>query len=375
MTSRREFVRMTVATGSMLGLGGIRGSAEAAWRRIVPPSSAPLRVLILGGTGFIGPHQVRYALSRGHQLTLFNRGRTSPGLFPEVENLVGDRDGDLEALKGRDWDVVIDNSGYVPRLVGDSARLLEGYVGRYLFISTLSVYDFDLARKGLDEDDATTELEDPATEEVGRFYGGLKALCERVVLETYGDRGTIIRPGLIVGPGDRTDRFTYWPVRIDRGGEVMAPGDPTDPVLFIDARDLAEFCVHMLENGEGGIYNTVGPHAEISIAEMLYGIRAITSADVRFTWLDNAFLQEHDVRAWADMPVWTHPDGPIGGMGYFNRDRAIAKGLTFRSLAVTAKDTLDWHKTRPPERQQRLRAGITPEREAEVLAAWHERHG
>lgn len=368
-TTRREFLQLSAAaTGAMCLRGFNHALVQGA---AVGAADKPLRILILGGTGFIGPHQVRHAVARGHTLTLFNRGRTNPQLFPEVEKLRGDRDGDLEALKGREWDAVIDNSASIPRWVRDSAQLLKDAVGQYLYISTLSVYQ-GFPEPRMDEMAPVRTIDDPTIEEVtGRTYGALKALCEREAQRAFPGRATIVRPGLIVGPGDPTDRWTYWPVRIDRGGEVLAPGDRTDLVRYIDARDLGEWCVHMLEQRELGVYNAVGPKSHLTIAEMLYGIRAITSVAISFAWVNADFLAEHGVRPWSDMPAWLPPREGNEGYGSISRARAIEKGLTFRPLAVTAVDTLDWWKSLPEERRSQPRAGLSAEREAEVLAAWH----
>jgi len=362
--TRRRFIATTAATGGALAM--VPEMLRAAVSRA---AGRPLDILVLGGTGFIGPHEVEYATARGHRLTLFNRGRTNPGLFPKAEKLEGDRDGKLDALKGRKWDAVIDNSGYVPRHVRDSAQLLKGNVGRYLFISTLSVFA-DFSQKGLDENSATAKLTEPGSEDSRKHYGPLKALCEQEVLQAFGERATIVRPGLIVGPGDTTDRFTYWPVRIDRGGEVLAPGDPSEPVLIIDVRDLCEWCVRLVEEDVGGGYNAVGPKARLSIAEMLYGIKSVTTSEAQLTFVPADFLQAQGVRPWSEMPAWFPPTGPMAGFGYFSREKAIGKGLTFRPLAETAKATLDWFKTLPTERQAKLGAGIAPEKEKTVLAAW-----
>ena len=362
--TRRDFIRLTAAATGAVGLGLPRQLLA------VKPAAKPLNLLILGGTGFIGPHQVEYAIKRGHKVTLFNRGRTNPGLFPEAEKLEGDRDGKLDALKGRKWDAVIDNSGFVPRHVRDSVQLLRPNVGRYLFVSTLSVFA-DFSKPGLDESAPTAPLTEAGSEDYRKHYGPLKALCEEEVRKGFGDKGTIVRPGLIVGPGDTTDRFTYWPVRIAKGGEVLAPGDPTDPVLIIDARDLCQWCVRLVEDDVGGTYNAVGPSSQLSMAEMLYGIRSVTSAPTKFTWVPTDFLEAQKVRPWADMPAWFPPKGPMAGFGYFSRERGIAKGLTFRPLADTAADTLAWFNTLPAERRAKLNAGIAPDREAAVLAAFH----
>ena len=370
-TTRRVFLHQSAALGGMAAAGGI--APLRLNRRDVPNAQNPLRILILGGTGFIGPHQVNYALARGHRLTLFNRGVTNPGLFPQVENLTGDRDNDIEALRGREWDVVIDNHPSIPRWVRMTAELLKDSARQYVFVSTLSVYS-DNSIIGQDESGPLMELEDPTVEEVtGQTYGGLKVLCEQEAQKAFPGRSTIVRPGLIVGPGDRSDRFTYWPARIDRGGEVLAPGDGSDPVQIIDARDLSEWMIRVVEDNVTGVFNATGPIRPLRMDEMLYGIKAATDVDVWFTWTDVEFLDEQNVRAWSHMPTWIPARGEMVGFSRFDCSRAIEKGLTFRPLAVTARETIDWHKGRPAEEQERMRAGLTPEREAEVLAAWHAR--
>lgn len=343
----------------------IGASAAATVALAAPtPASKPLSILILGGTGFIGPHQVRYAVARGHKVSVFNRGKTNPGLFPDVEHLEGDRNGKLDALKGRKWDAVIDNPSTLPRWVRDAAQLLKDSASQYVFISTISAYA-DNATADADESAALAKLDDPTVETIdGATYGGLKALAEKEAEKAFPGRATIVRPGLIVGPGDPTDRFTYWPVRIARGGEVLAPGSPTDPVQFIDARDLAEWTIRLVEQKTFGTFNALGPSSPLSMAEMLYGIRAVTTADVRFTWVPADFLEKQKVRPWADMPVWIPPAGEMAGFARRSNRRAIASGLTFRPLAETARATLDAQ----PKRE--LKAGLKPEREAEVLAAF-----
>jgi 2'-hydroxyisoflavone reductase len=341
-------------------------------------------LLILGGTGFIGPYQVRYALARGHKVTIFNRGRTNPGLFPadQVEQLLGDRStGDLSALKGRQWDAVIDNPATLPRWVREAAGLLKDAARQYLFISTVSVYA-DNGKPGQDESAplATTDAPD-AAQVTGENYGALKALAEQEAQRAFAGRATVVRPGLIVGPGDPSDRFTYWPVRIARGGEVLAPGDGSDPVQFIDARDLAEWCVRMVEQNATGVYNALGPRSPLRMDEMLYGIRAITSADVRFTWVPAAFLEAQKVRPWTQMPVWVPGTGDSAGFSRRSNARALAKGLTFRPLADTARAALEAHQAAlqaqsragKPVDQTRvmgLYAGLGLAREAQVLSAW-----
>ena len=373
-TTRRHFVRLSAAATTGIAFGTRSRSLFAE------PSTKPLRILILGGTGFTGPYQVRYALSRGHKVTTFNRGKTHPGELPnEVEQLIGDRNGKLDALKGRQWDVVIDNPTTLPAWVRDAAAVLKGNVDRYIFISTISVYAD--VKDGVDENAPTDKYDgaDPYKETIEavkasgfKTYGPLKALSEKEAEKSFPGKALIIRPGLIVGPRDETDRFTYWPVRIDRGGEVAAPGTPDDPVQFIDARDLAEWTIRMAEMRETGTYNATGPAKPLGIGAMLDGIKGALNAKATFTWLPYDFLKSNKVQAWSDMPVWA---GDELGLARTSIQRALGKGLTFRPLADTARDTLAWFKTLPPERQSKLRAGLTAEREAEVLAAWKKQKG
>ncbi len=342
----------------------------------------PLRILILGGTGFTGPFQVRYAIERGHQVTVFNRGKTHPGELPEgVEQLIGDRNGQLDALKDRKWDVVIDNPTSVPVWVRDAAQVLKGNVDRYVFISTISVYgdnskpnDETSAVAKYEGADAMKETRETLIASQFKLYGPLKALCEAEAEKWFPKKTLVIRPGLIVGPGDQTDRFTYWPVRIDRGGEVMAPGAPADPVQFIDARDVAEWTIRMVENGETGIYNATGPAEELGMGDMLSGMKTALKSDATFTWVPAEFLGEQKVSPWSDMPVWVPPQSEDGALSRTSIKRALAKGLTFHPLAETARDTLSWFKSQPAERQAEMKAGLKPEREKEVLAAWHKAH-
>jgi 2'-hydroxyisoflavone reductase len=373
------------ATGLIAGLAAFSmvpplavASEDAAAK--AGPNPKRLRILILGGTGFTGPFQVRYALSRGHKVTVFNRGKTHPGELPKgVEQLIGDRNGQLDALESRKWDVVIDNPTTLPVWVRDAAQILKGNVDRYIFISTISVYA-DTSKPDTDEtasvakyegSDAMKETRETLIASKFALYGPLKALSEKEVEKWFPGKALIIRPGLIVGPGDQTDRFTYWPVRIDRGGEVLAPGAPSDPVQFIDARDLAEWTIRMAEQGETGIYNATGPASPLGLGEMLKGIKTALNSNATFTWVNADFLEKQKVAPWSDMPVWIPPQGEDAGGAQISIKRALAKGLTFRPLAETARDTLQWFKSQPAERQAKLAAGITPEREAEVLAAWH----
>ena len=374
--TRRKFIKLSVAAGGALGLG-LQTAASAG-----EETKKSLRLLILGGTGFTGPFQVRYALERGHKVTVFNRGKTHAGEMPkEVEQLIGDRNGQLDALKNRKWDVVIDNPTSAPVWVRDAAQILKGNVDRYVFISTISVYA-DTSKPGTDETaplakyngpDAMKESRESIIASKFQLYGPLKALSEQEAEKWFPKQTLIVRPGLIVGPRDETDRFSYWPVRIDRGGEVMAPGEPSDPVQFIDGRDLAEWIIRMVEKRETGIYNATGPDKTLGVGAMLEGIKTANKSNANFTWVNTDFLEAQKVAPWSDMPVWVPPRGEEAGMGRLSIQRALAKGLTFRPLADTARDTLAWFKSQPAERQAKLKAGLSPEREAEVLAAWHKK--
>lgn len=333
-------------------------------------------MLILGGTGFIGPHQVRYAAQRGHKVTVFNRGRRQADLPDSVVHLQGDRNDDLKSLERGKWDVVIDNPTTLPNWVRLSGKLLKDACRQYIFISTISVYA-DTTVPGMDETTRVLDYDgekDPFTlkpEEAMRYYGALKALSEREAAHWFPGRATIIRPGLIVGPGDETDRFTYWPARIDRGGEVLAPGTPSDPTQMIDARDLAEWVIRVAEDGTVGVFNATGPERPRPIGELLNGIKSAMGSKATFTWANAQFLEAQKVNAWSDMPVWVPPAGDSGALMQISTQRAQAKGLTYRPLATTARDTLAYHKSRPEERQSKLRAGITAARESELLAALH----
>jgi 2'-hydroxyisoflavone reductase len=345
---------------------------------------AGLKILILGGTGFLGSFQVRYALSRGHQVTIFNRGQSHPGsLPPEVEQLIGDRNGQLGALKGRKWDVVIDNPTTLPAWVREVAQILKGNVERYVFISTVSVYS-DKSQPGMDEsgplatyegshDSAMNETPETLLASNRSLYGPLKVVSEREVERWFPGQALIIRPGLIVGPGDDTDRFTFWPLRVARGGEVLAPGEASDPVQFIDVRDLAKWTIRMVEQGATGIYNATGPQQKFTIGEMLDGIRQVTKSDAQFTWVNAEFLASQKVWAWTDLPVWMPAQGTVAGFCQISTQKALDMGLTFRSFSDTTQATLEWMRQQGPERRANLRAGITAQRETEVLAAWHAR--
>lgn len=374
---RRDVLKL----GALAGAAGLAPAFASAAAPAVERAVKRLDILILGGTGFTGPHQVRYALARGHRITLFNRGRRPQDWPAEVEELTGDREtGDVGALKGRRWDVCIDNPTSVPHWVRDVGEVLKGQVDHYLFISTLSVYS-DSATPGQDEDAPRAVYTGPDIMAETRaslianmaLYGPMKAACEDEALKWFPDITTLIRPGLIVGPGDETDRFSYWPLRVRRGGDILAPGDGRDPVQFIDARDLAEWTIRMAEQRAFGAFNAMGPAYAMGMDQLLYGIQAVTGTAATFHWAPAEFLAEQNVSPWGDMPVWVPGQGESAGFSRHRNDRALAKGLSFRPLADTVAATLAWFDAQPEERRATLRAGIKPEREAEVLAAWRAR--
>lgn len=371
--NRRTFVKY--AGLGALAAGSLKpASALADFQHM--RSDKRLKILILGGTAFLGPAIVRHARSQGHQLTLFTRGKTNVGLFPDIEMLVGDRDGDLEALKGRKWDVVIDSSGYLPRLVTDSARLLADNVGQYIFISSISVFA-DFSQRGLSESSPVGVLEDESIEEItGLTYGPLKALCEQAAEREMRGRSTSIRPGLIVGPMDRTDRFTYWPVRIAGGGEVLTPESPDVPTQIIDVNDLAMFVVRCAERNITGTFNATSPSEELTMGELFETCRKVSGSDATFTYVSHDFMVEKELQEWSDIPVYVHLDGPEAGHPFVNVNKALRQGLTFRPISETIRDTLDWWATVSQERKDRpMRAGLTAEREQEALEAWHKKNG
>lgn len=350
--------------------GATAGPTDAGPRVRKREPGQPLTILVLGGTGFLGPHFVEAALAKGHRVTLFNRGKTNPHLFPDLEKLVGDRKtGDLAALEGREFDAVVDNSGYLPKHVTQSATLLQTS-GQYLFVSSVSAFR-DQGKPGLVETDAVAPLSEPDTEDVMTHYGALKAACEAAAEAMMPGRVTVVRPGLIVGPGDESDRFTYWPTRIARGGEVMAPGNPDDPVQLIDARDLAAFMLHCIEAQYCEVYSAVGPSERLSVKGMLEGIAAGLAVSPSFTWIDAAFLEQHEVQPWMEMTVWVPPGSEFGGLGCVDGRKAWAAGLTTRPIGEIAKDTLAWWNALPQERRDQPRAGLGADREQAVLAAWH----
>lgn len=388
-TDRRTFIKSVSAVGGAIGLGSLPkialGEAPPPAPELTRPpvtkAPTPLNILILGGTGFTGPEQVDYALARGHRVTLFNRNKTRPDFFKGKvhEELVGDLNGDCSALEGKKFDVVLDNPTTFPAWVRNAAKYLAGNVKHYVFISTTSTYS-DQSIIGLDENSPVHQMPadlDPYTlnpTHASQYYGPLKVRAEQEAAKLYPGITTVIRPCLIVGPLDRTDRFTWWPARIEQGGEVLAPDKPENPCQFIDSRDLAEFMVRMAEAREFGLFNAIGPDKPMTFADFLYGVKAVTTAGAHFTWVPWEFLQTQQVRPWRHMTVWQPPYGATAGYQRRNAAKAIAKGLTFRPLAVTAKDTLDWHKTRTEAERKSMDdgaiAGIPAAKEAEVLAAW-----
>ena len=320
-----------------------------------------MRLLVLGGTKFLGRHAVDAALAGGHEVTIFTRGQTNPELFPAVEHLPGDRDGGLDSLRGREWDGLVDTSGYVPRIVRQSAELLHDQVERYVFVSSISVYD-DFS-KPVTESTPVAELADAATEDVLEHYGALKAACERVVEETYGDRSARVRAGLIVGPYDPTDRFTYWPRRIARGGAVLGPGNPDAPVQFVDARDLAAWLVKLALFGPGGTFNATGPARPLTFAALLERARAATGSDARLVWVDEQHVLDAGVQPWTELPLWL-PGSDHAGMARADISKALAAGLTFRPVEETVADTLAWDRSVDGDRPT-----LAYDREQEILAA------
>jgi len=319
-----------------------------------------VKLLVLGGTKFLGRHAVEAALAEGHEVTIFTRGRTNPELFPDVEHLHGDRDGELGALEGRTWDGAVDTSGYVPRVVRYSAELLRSSVRRYVFVSSISAYG-DFSRP-ITEETPVAELADPDAEEITEHYGALKAACERVVEEVFADRSALVRAGLIVGPFDPTDRFTYWPRRLAEGGDVLAPGDPAAPAQFVDARDLALWFLQLAEHGPGGVFNATGPREPMTLRELLERTIQAVGSDTRLVWADDERLLAAGVEAWTELPLWA-PGAEYAGLQRADTRRALAAGLTFRPVEETARDTLAWSRDAGEQRPT-----LTREREAELLA-------
>lgn len=369
----------------------------------ITPAAKKLNILVLGGTGFTGPHFVRLAMRRGHTVTVFNRGKTEQriGPLPEgVERLVGDRDldpkrNDLKALEGdRKWDAVLDTSGYFPRQITAVTDLLKDRIGQYVFISSISAYALPMAPNS-DEDAPLAELEDPTVEDMGaqmQNYGGLKVLCEKAAEKAMPGRVANVRPTFISGPGDPTDRFTYWPVRVAQGGEVACPGKPTDPIQFIDSRDLAAFLLTLIENKTMGVYNATGPVPPCTMGELVKVCKAVSKSDAQPVWISSAFLHSLGEDG-VQFPIWVPLDTPFGGMPTAGTARALKAGMKYRTVETTVKDTLAWwpkeverrkrvgkELTAQAEKEGRpapklgnpdlLRAGPSAEQEKKLLAAW-----
>jgi 2'-hydroxyisoflavone reductase len=320
-----------------------------------------MKILILGGTAFLGKHLVEAALHRGHDITTFNRGKTNISLFPEVEKLYGDRDGDLAELAGEKWDVVIDTSGYVPRIVNKSVEALRDSVDRYIFISSVSVYR-NFSKVGIDEADATGVLADESTETVnGDTYGPLKVLCENKIEQAMPGRSLVIRPGIIVGPDDPNDRFTYWPDRISRGGKIIVPGSPQRRIQIIDVRDLSEWIIRMAEQKKTGVYNAGGPQNPLTMQQIVEAC----DANKEYIWIEDEFLLEKEVTVFTELPLWLpESDEQWTGFFQFNTQKAIDAGLTFRPLTETIEDTLVWSQ----QREGPLKVGIDPDKEQDIIA-------
>ena len=360
-SNRRDFLRLSLATTAFLtALEGTRGHAQTkAAADAKPPKK--LRMLVFGGTGFIGPDLVRYALSRGHEVTLFNRGKTNTHLFPDLEKIVGNRDPSkdegLKGIEGKTWDVVFDDNGYFPRHVKASADMLaKAGVDHYVYVSSVSAYA-SFAVDGQDEDAPAAKLDDPTVETMGdqgQYYGGLKVLCEDAAKAAFPKGCTVVRPGYIVGPGDPTDRFTYWPVRISRGGDALVPGTTEDPIQVIDVRDLAEWMVLLAEARTLGVFNACGPEKKLSWGTVIDACTKACEKPAKVHW---ASVEELMGEKAPGLPIWAPPQGEERGVHTASNARAIAAGLTFRPIQMTVSDTLAWFKEQPPERQKDCEAG------------------
>jgi 2'-hydroxyisoflavone reductase len=366
MRTRRDFIAASIAA---VGAAALRPAVSLA-------APVPRRILVLGGTGFVGPHEVRHAVERGHQVTIFNRGRSAPGMFgKDVEELAGDRAGNLQALKGRKWDAVIDESASgsdAPEWVRQSATLLKDATEHYLFISTRAVY-LDWSRVPMTADaPVMTRENSPVAAGVPLSYGHAKAFAEQEAQRALSGRVTIVRPGIVVGPGDDTDRFTYWPVRVARGGETIAPGDGGDHVQLLDVRDLVEFNIKLVEDRRFGVFNAVGPQMGQPFRELLERVQRGVNVSAKFVWVDAAFLGASGV-GLPGLSIFQVMQGRTAGYSRFDVAPELKAGLTFRPTEVTAKDTLDWFRTLPADRQANILRAF--EREAKLLAEWKSRAG
>lgn len=373
--TRREFVTTTSMAGAALGLGGASTVLASLLQDTRP--SRNLKLLILGGTGFIGPHMVERARERGHTVTLFNRGKTNTHLFPNLEKLKGDRDPDkdqgLSALEGRDWDAAIDTASFFPRVTGASANLLADHVDQYVFISSISVYK-DGSIHNMTEDAAVGTIEDETIEEItGGSYGPLKALCEQAAYKAMNGRATNVRPGFIVGPRDgAVNRFPQWVMRVAKRDEIVAPGTPDDPVQYIDARDLAAFVIHTLEEKITGYFNAVGPKDRLGVGAMIDGLRRGCDTDPKVTWVSNKFIEESGIQV--PLVPCIPPDSEAAGYGTVSNAKAVAAGMTFRSVQDTARDTLKWiEEQETDERRDRIMKILNSGNEDKLLEAWKAR--
>ncbi len=326
-----------------------------------------MNILIIGGKRFVGRALVETALAAGHTLTLFNRGQSNSDWFPEVENIAGDRNGDLSALQNRHWQAVIDTCGYFPRQVNNLLTAIGAQIDHYTFISSISVYA-DFSKPGLSEGDPVAKIDDPSIEEItGESYGALKALCEQSAETLLPDRVLTVRPGLIVGPYDLSDRFTYWPVRVQRGGEILAPDSPDWLTQIIDVRDLAEWTIRLVEHNVTGIFNATGPEKPLTFGAVLEASCKISGNQPDFTWVSTKFLLEKGVQPWSELPMWLPGDEDAGGNEIDNR-KAVQHGLTFSPIERTIEDTLTWEATRPLDHP--WRAGLPADRERQLLEEW-----
>jgi 2'-hydroxyisoflavone reductase len=359
--TRRDLIQ--AGAGTALALGA---------RRLGAADTPPRSLLVLGGTGFIGPHLTELALARGWKVTHFNRGKRAPDGVENVETLHGDRKGQLDALKGRRWDAVVDNTGYIPKYCKLSADLLAPNTGYCLYISSISAYaSFE---KPNDVGSPTGTLDDKEQEEItNETYGPMKALCEEYVRDAYGARAGVVRPGYIVGPLDPTDRFTYWPVRVARGGEMAAPGTPADPIQIVDVRDLAAFMLDLVDRRAEGTFNAVTPPGALTMGALIDTCLEVTGADTKVTWIDEEFLAGFLKPDEMNFAPWGPMRGVEAGASLTGMEASARAGLKSRALATVVRDTLAWHETRPAERKAELRSGLPPAREAELLAAWHAR--
>ncbi len=367
--SRRDFVKSASLAAAASALGAARSFGREG------ENGKPQKVLVLGGTAFLGPPIVDGLVAAGHTVTLFNRGKTNPKLFPTLEKLIGDRHADVKSLEGREFDVVIDTNAYFPRDVVNPLGALKS-VGHYVLVSTCSVYP-GMAQEKLDESSEVATISDEEIEsatkanKIGMLYGALKVACERAAEKALPGKVTVVRPGLIVGPGDTTDRFTYWPVRVAKGGDMIAPGKPEWTIQFTDVRDVADFCVHTGLKRLAGIFNVNGLERPVPMGKFLEACKKVSKSDANFVWIDAQFLADHKVQAWADLPDWFPPPEGKDEVAVLSSEKAIANGLKFRPLETTIEDTLEFHKSRGESYKPTWR--LTPEREAEVLKAWREK--